>query len=263
MAPRALAQWRGLHRTLVDLGVRVELVEPRADVPDMTFAANAGVVVRAVASSRPTSASASARPSSPTSSSGSRRGATRSTRSTTRTTGRARATCWRRRASPRWCFAGYRFRTEESALDHLDAELGVRTVRLELTDPRYYHLDTCLCPLGGGRALVVADALSPASRRALARGVRRPHRGDAGGRGALRVQRARRRRARVVLNAGCEATEQALRERGLTPVPTPTDEFSEVGRQREVPGPAAGCLCLSQFRAATAQRRSIRPKIIS
>ena len=33
---RAQEQWRGLHRVFLDLGVRVELVEQRPDVPDTT-----------------------------------------------------------------------------------------------------------------------------------------------------------------------------------------------------------------------------------
>src|SRR5687767_13597772 len=42
--PRALEQWQGLHDLLINLGIRVELVEQYPEVPDMTFTANAGVV---------------------------------------------------------------------------------------------------------------------------------------------------------------------------------------------------------------------------
>ena len=37
-------QWQQLHETLVGLDVQVELIEQGEAVPDMTFAANAGVV---------------------------------------------------------------------------------------------------------------------------------------------------------------------------------------------------------------------------
>lgn len=136
--------------------------------------------------------------------------------------------------------AGYRFRTERGALDHLEAALGVRTIQLELVDPRYYHLDTCLCPLGAGRAMVVREAFAPESFRALANAFDdlievTPDDaqrfacnallvGDQGGQGHQGDQRDR-----VVLNAGCDATERALLARDLVPVPTPTDEFLKSG----------------------------------
>src|SRR5207245_644660 len=41
---RAQQQWRGLHDTLVKLGVQVELMTPRPGLPDLVFTANAGLV---------------------------------------------------------------------------------------------------------------------------------------------------------------------------------------------------------------------------
>jgi N-dimethylarginine dimethylaminohydrolase len=40
-------------------------------------------------------------------------------------------------------------------------------VGLELADPRYYHLDTCLCPLEGGHVLYVPEAFRMDSLRRL------------------------------------------------------------------------------------------------
>ena len=42
--PAALSQWHTLVEVIERLGVTVERVDDRADVPDMTFTANAGVV---------------------------------------------------------------------------------------------------------------------------------------------------------------------------------------------------------------------------
>lgn len=42
----AIAQWEALYQTYVDLGVHVELVEPAANQPDMVFTANAGLVYK-------------------------------------------------------------------------------------------------------------------------------------------------------------------------------------------------------------------------
>lgn len=225
--PRAQAQWRGLHRTLLELGVRVELATAHADTPDMTFAANAGVVAG-------------------------RRFYPSNFRYRERQPEQGYFEAWFAErgyeivsihephywegegdvlaapGDPSLVVAGFRFRTEQSALDHLEAELGVRTIRLELIDPHYYHLDTCVCPLGNGRAMFVPGALSPASRVQLAAvfdDLIEVTPEDA----ARFACNALVTRDRVVLNSGCEATERALRARGLTPVPTPTDEFLKSG----------------------------------
>src|SRR5258708_31383467 len=45
----ALAQWEGLRQTYLRLGHHVDVVEPVPGLPDMVYAANGGVVARAVA----------------------------------------------------------------------------------------------------------------------------------------------------------------------------------------------------------------------
>jgi N-dimethylarginine dimethylaminohydrolase len=125
-------------------------------------------------------------------------------------------------------YAGYRFRTEYRALDHVDAILGVESRRLELVDPRFYHLDTCFCPLGDGRALYYPPAFSEESQRLLTEDFETlfavP---DAE---ALRFAcNAVVADGTVVLNTGCEATEAELRRLGFACRPTPTDEFIKAG----------------------------------
>ena len=44
-------------------------------------------------------------------------------------------------------FAASGFRTDLAALDAVDGILGRRSTRLELVDPRFYHLDTCFFPV--------------------------------------------------------------------------------------------------------------------
>src|SRR5690606_10524407 len=114
-------QWDALHGTLVALGVTVEVVKQGPEVPDMTFTANAGVVAGRTFN-------------------------TANFRFPERQPETARFTAWFEAQSyrvetihePRYCegegdvlpdegrvFAGYRFRTEYRALDHLDELLGV------------------------------------------------------------------------------------------------------------------------------------------
>ena len=47
-------------------------------------------------------------------------------------------------------FAGYRFRSDVRSHQWVGERLGVPVLPLELVDPRFYHLDTCFCPLGPG-----------------------------------------------------------------------------------------------------------------
>ena len=147
--PRALAQWRALRSVLEGLGVEIALVDQEPEVPDMTFAANAGIVIG-------------------------NRFIPANFRFPERQPEAALFTRWfedhghgieRIHEPPYWegegdvlaagdqIVAGYRFRTELRALDHLEELLGAPLLPLELVDPRFYHLDTCFCPLGGGRAL--------------------------------------------------------------------------------------------------------------
>jgi len=47
-------------------------------------------------------------------------------------------------------WVGYGFRSDAAVPGLLEKLLDVKTVALNLVDPRFYHLDTCLCPLAGG-----------------------------------------------------------------------------------------------------------------
>ena len=58
-------------------------------------------------------------------------------------------------------YGGHGFRTKASALRFVAETLDVPVVPLELVDPRFYHLDTCLAPLTEHAALVVEEAFTP------------------------------------------------------------------------------------------------------
>ena len=47
--------------------------------------------------------------------------------------------------------------------------LGCRVIPLELVDPRYYHLDTCFCPLAPGMAIYYPPAFDDYGRRPCAK----------------------------------------------------------------------------------------------
>lgn len=219
----AHAQWKGLRDALARLGVRVDLVEPGEGVPDMTFAANAGIVIG-------------------------RRFVATNFRFPQRQPEAERFIRWfegsyeivRIHGPHYWegegdvvpcagrIFAGYRFRTEYRALDHLDEILGTPTVRLELVDPRFYHLDTCFFPIAEGLAAYFPPAFSDTARATL-----HQHFADlieVSAHDALRfacnaflVDRT------VVLNTECDSTVAALHRRGYRCVETATAEFIKAG----------------------------------
>jgi len=62
---------------------------------------------------------------------------------------------------------GYGHRSELAAAARVQTLFGLEVIPLELTDPRFYHLDTCFCPLPREYVLYYPEAFSPASRALL------------------------------------------------------------------------------------------------
>jgi N-dimethylarginine dimethylaminohydrolase len=61
-------------------------------------------------------------------------------------------------------FAGYGFRANRASHRVLARVFGTPVVSLKLVDPRWYHLDTCFCPLARGMVLYYPGAFDAASR---------------------------------------------------------------------------------------------------
>lgn len=64
---------------------------------------------------------------------------------------------------------GTGFRTELAARPELSKILDVNINTLELVDDRWYHLDTCFCPLSGGELLWYPPAFSASSQQLIRR----------------------------------------------------------------------------------------------
>ncbi len=58
-------------------------------------------------------------------------------------------------------FQGWGFRTDQAAHAEVARYLDVESTSLQLVDPRFYHLDTCFCPLDDHTALIAPDAFTP------------------------------------------------------------------------------------------------------
>jgi N-dimethylarginine dimethylaminohydrolase len=64
-------------------------------------------------------------------------------------------------------FAGYRIRSHAAGHLHLGRVLDRMVLPVELVDKRFYHLDTCFCPLAPGAAIYFPDAFDAYGRTVL------------------------------------------------------------------------------------------------
>src|SRR5215471_11835772 len=64
-------------------------------------------------------------------------------------------------------WAGYGFRSELDSHPLVTQWLDIEVISLRLIDPRFYHLDTCFCPLQGGHLLYYPQAFDAYSNRLI------------------------------------------------------------------------------------------------
>ncbi|APW64032.1 dimethylarginine dimethylaminohydrolase family protein [Paludisphaera borealis] len=160
---RSSAQWKALHQTLVDLGVEIDLMEPVKGLPDLVFTANAGLVYHDLFI--PSRFRYKVRQG-----------------ETPRFEEWARSRGFRIVELPAgenfegagdalFCgdalFAGYRFRSDVQSHQWIGERLGVEVLPMELIDPRFYHLDTCFCPLAPGVAVYYPGAFDEYGRSVI------------------------------------------------------------------------------------------------
>ncbi|MDD9950480.1 MAG: arginine deiminase-related protein [Zetaproteobacteria bacterium] len=71
------------------------------------------------------------------------------------------------RCQPKRLWAAYGFRSSKASHEWIKNLLEVEVFSLELVDPRFYHLDTCFCPLDLGHIMYYSKAFSTASQRLI------------------------------------------------------------------------------------------------
>ena len=160
----AIAQWQRLHDTLTRrLGARVRLLRPARGLPDLVFTANAGLVV-----GRTFIRSNFRFPQ--------RQGEEPLVDRWFRDHGYRVVTLPRARRfegegdalfAGQTLFFGYRFRSDLPAHEQIGRLAGCRILSLELVDRRFYHLDTCFCPLGRDTALYYPGAFDAYGRKVV------------------------------------------------------------------------------------------------
>jgi N-dimethylarginine dimethylaminohydrolase len=221
---RARRQWNRLHETLRELGVTVELIDPAPGLPDLVFTANAGLIYENLFI-------------------GSRfRFGVR----------QGEAIHFERWARSRdlevvnlpegynfegagdalFCgdtlFAGYRFRSDVKSHQWIGERLGLPVLPLELVDPRFYHLDTCFCPVAPNLAIHYPGAFDDYGRSVLRDRIGQlievaPEEAISFSCNAVVVGKT------VILNEGAPKLARTMQDMGFAVRPLGFDEFIKSG----------------------------------
>lgn len=228
---RARTQWQGLYERLGALGCEIELLSPQPRLPDMVFTANAGLAV-----GRRFIPSNFRHPE--------RQGEEPLFRAWFEQRGyevlRLPEGLFFEGEGDALCcgevlYCGYRFRSDIRSHQRIAELLQSLVVSVELVDDRFYHLDTCFCPLPDGGALWYPPAFDEYGQKALLRHIK------------SLVEVAPEEAAKFACNAvvsgkdivlpeGCPRLCDTLNRRGYNTHPLPMSEFLKAG---------GACKCLT------------------
>jgi lysine-ketoglutarate reductase/saccharopine dehydrogenase-like protein (TIGR00300 family) len=161
---RAVEQWQKLHHIIKDHAI-VNLVNPQQGWPDMVFTANAGLVLgKNVVLSRFLHKERQGEEPHFKEWFESQGYTVHELPKDLPFEGAGDALLDR---EGRWLWAGYGFRSELDAHPYLAKWLNIEVLSLQLVDERFYHLDTCFCPLAGGYLLYYPPAFDFYSNRII------------------------------------------------------------------------------------------------
>lgn len=248
----AMRQWEHLHAALAGLAT-VDLVEPQAGSPDMVFTANAGLVRKGVVA-----LSRFLHPERQGEEPHFRRWfsdsgfALREVPQTIPFEGEGDALF---EADNSRLWAGYGMRSQETIHPYLRDTWGVEVISLRLIDPRFYHLDTCFCPLFGGYVMYYPEAFDAVSQARIASRYPEEKRIAVSQRDALRFAcNAINIRKTILLNEVSPELTGQLEAHGFRVIQVRLTEFLKAGG-------AAKCLVLrlSEMEATHGELAPRRP----
>lgn len=232
---RSVEQWQKLHHILKDHAI-VELVKPEKGWPDMVFTANAGLVLdKTVVLSRFFHKE--------------RQGEEPHFKAWFESQGftvhelpkdlpfeGAGDALFDREG--RYLWAGYGFRSELDSHPLIAEWLNIEVLSLRLMDERFYHLDTCFCPLNGGYLLYYPPAFDSYSNHLIEMRVPPEKRIAIEEPDAVNFAcNAVNINETVVMNKVSDNLKARLAEAGFKVIETPLSEFLKAGG-------AAKCLTL-------------------
>lgn len=138
----------------------------------------------------------------------------------------------------RWLWAGYGFRSELDSHPYLAKWLDIEVISLRLMDERFYHLDTCFCPLSNGYLLYYPGAFDSYSNRVIEMRVAPEKRIAIAEADAVNFAcNAVNIDSIVIMNKASESLKSRLAEVDFQVIETPLTEFLKAGG-------AAKCLTL-------------------
>jgi N-dimethylarginine dimethylaminohydrolase len=221
---RAQQQWRDLHGILQRHGAKVELMVPQQGLPDLVFTANAGLMFGKRFFSSRFRHEVRARETPHFDAWFSAHGYT--------VEHLPQGMYFEGAGDALFCgsilFAGYRIRSDAQGHNYLAKVLDRRVLPLELIDKRFYHLDTCFCPLAPGEAIYFPAAFDAYGQKVIETHVPK----------LISVEETEALRfgcnavvigKTVVLNTGCPKLAEGLQARGYQTVATELDEFLKAG----------------------------------
>ncbi|MCA9056587.1 MAG: amidinotransferase, partial [Planctomycetaceae bacterium] len=123
---------------------------------------------------------------------------------------------------------GYIIRSDARALQWVAGEIGCQVLPVQLVDDRYYHLDTCFCPVRAGEAIWYPPAFDDYARTTLRQHIPTlleisDEEATRFGCNAVVIGR------HVILNTGCPQLTRLLTSQGFRVRETPLDEFIKAG----------------------------------
>ena len=217
-------QWTGLQDKLESLGCELELLTPRQSLPDLVFTANAGLAIgnRFIPSHFRHSERQGEEPyfrqwfaehqyeilSLP------------------------EGLFFEGEGDALFCrdvlVCGYRFRSDIRSHRAIGEHLKCLVVSVELVMDRFYHLDTCFCPLPDGSAIWYPAAFDEYGQKAIRHHIPNlmevaPEEATQFACNAIVLDR------QIVLPEGCPRLNAALADRGYESHPLPMTEFLKAG----------------------------------
>jgi N-dimethylarginine dimethylaminohydrolase len=120
-------------------------------------------------------------------------------------------------------------RTEEAVWHYIARETGTDVIALRLSDPRFYHLDTCLCLLDERSALWIPAAFDDASRALIEAAFTRLHAVSNADAANFACNAHCPDARHVLIQQGSTETVEWLKGAGFVPVELDTGEFMKSG----------------------------------
>tara|TARA_R110002072_G_C7978288_1_gene535801 strand:+ start:5612 stop:6469 length:858 start_codon:yes stop_codon:yes gene_type:complete len=220
----ATKQWESLVSILKSLGATIELVDPQPGLPDLVFTANAAMIFRnrsILSSFRHQQ----------------RQGEEQHFQSSLQKQGfevveLPDGLFFEGAGDALFCgetlFGGYRIRSTAKSLQEVARQIGRQVIPLELVDSRFYHLDTCFCPVTSETAIWFPTAFDEYGQqviRSMIPDLITLSEIEAVEFAANAVVIGKH----VVTNSGCPILADELRSHGIEAIDTPLSEFVKAG----------------------------------